>query len=196
MVIGCPPAVPPTVTGARSWRRRQSKRGERPCTADAPGPVRWVKNIRHSQTCSSLCSDLRTALAEQSKPLVTLRAGALVQHPPHRFHLVGPQLPRRPQNFPLLACPLRSVVRPARDGCQLLVCHPGWEQRQHLPEEGLGAPPTASMYLLHWASTSARERIFTPPVPQIADGPDGVPPGCRRPSTLISPVQGMLSTSP
>ena len=48
---------------------------------DAPGSVRLVKNIRHSQAYPSLCSTLRTVLAEHSKSLAIRRRLA----PPSRI---------------------------------------------------------------------------------------------------------------
>ena len=91
------------------------------------------------------CSTLTNAAtcAEQCWPSTRSRrrsAGGwrLLPHPPDRLHLSGPELPRRSQDLPLLAGPLQPLLRPPLDGLKFLVCHPGREHHQHLPEEGLG----------------------------------------------------------
>ena len=48
-------------------------------------------------------------------------AGAPVPHPPHRLHLVGPELPRRPQDLPPALSP-----RPWRNRRASSCCTPGW----------------------------------------------------------------------
>ena len=73
-------------------------------------------------------------------------AGAPVPHPPHRLHLVGPELPRRPQDLPPALSP-----RPWRNRRASSCCTPGWNGQKYsfLPgrnKPGFPATPSATKW--------------------------------------------------
>ena len=105
------------------------------------------------------------------------QAGTFFPHPPNRLHLVGHELQRRSPDLPLLAGQLQPLPRPPLDGLKFLVCHPGSEHYQHLPDEGLGTTFVGLQVAGPLGLRFGQGTNLDAPVPQFADGPHGVFPG-------------------
>ena len=101
-----PAGRPPEFAGVQSWRH--------------PFP------LQHSQDGAGGTLEVHSDPPE---------AGASFPHAPHRLHLVGPELPRQPQDLPPALSP-----RPWRNRRASSCCTPGWNGQKYTVLPGRNKP--------------------------------------------------------